>query len=298
MKHFAVLTTLTATLALPALSQTPPTRAAAAPSPTEAPAHARTGQQIATGGASNGVTACVGCHGAQGEGNAASGFPRIAGQSEDYLARQILAFANGKRNNTVMTPLAKVMNEQQIRDVCAYYAGLATPAAAGGTKLPAAALRRGQLLATKGDESKHVQACANCHGPNGMGEPPSYPSLAGQHAAYLSTAMTEWKNGTRNSDPSGQMPEIAKMLSADDVAALSAYYTTQPVPPPAGKMINIAAGTVARPAVSAAPNAPGPKGPGADTIRGTGSKQGAPTTGGNQGSGGGGGATPPVPPRK
>jgi len=242
------------------------------------------------------VTACVACHGAQGEGNPAGGFPRIAGQSQYYLAKQLAAFANESRNNPVMTPIAKAMSEQQMRDVGAYYASAEAPAtspAAGPAngKPAAGALERGRLLAGVGDESIHVQACANCHGPAGAGEAPTYPYLAGQHASYLSTALAEWKGGTRNTDASGQMPAIAKLLSAQDIAALAAFYSAQQPPAPAGRMVNIAAGSSDKPAVAAAPAAAGPKTGESAPMQGTGSEQGSPVTGGSQGIGGGGGAS-------
>src|SRR4051812_47056938 len=77
------------------------------------------GSTIAQSGAQNGVTACVGCHGAQGEGNAAAGFPRLAGQPQAYLLRQLNAYVNGHRGNPVMGPIAKAMQQQQMLDTSA-----------------------------------------------------------------------------------------------------------------------------------------------------------------------------------
>jgi cytochrome c553 len=258
------------------------------------------GQQIAAAGAGNGVTACTACHGAKGEGNPAGNFPLLAGQPEFYLARQLIAFANGTRTNDVMTPIAKAMTAQQVRDVSAWYASLGPPAATAGKPAAKAAapVQRGMTLATKGDEAKQVQACANCHGPGGAGEAPSYPALAGQHAGYLAAAMAEWKTGARNTDPSGQMPAIAKKLDDRDVAALAAYYSALPPRAPA-KLVNLPAGSAARPAVAARADGSGPRaGVGAAVPQGVGSEQGAPLTGGSQGGGGGTqGANPPPGPQ-
>lgn len=271
---------------------TPPVPPAAA----EPLGNPQAGQQLASAGGQNGITACVGCHGAQGEGNAQSGFPRIAGQGEAYLAGQLAAYAKGTRTNPIMQPIAKAMNAQQMRDVAAYYASLgeapdASAAAAGPAGGTAAAgnMERGRALSEIGDDSKEVQACANCHGPGGLGRQPVYPYLAGQHAAYLTAAMGEWKNGARTTDPSGQMAHVARQLGDDDVAALAAYYSAQPAPPSGAKLVNIPAGSSQHPAVMPGPGAPGPTGPGGTTVRATGTEQGAPTTGGAQGPGGGGG---------
>jgi cytochrome c553 len=267
------------------------------------------GSTIAQSGGQNGVTACVGCHGAQGEGNAAAGFPRLAGQPQAYLLRQLNAYANGRRDNPVMGPIAKAMQQQQMLDTSAWYASLgkaAGPAASAagtpgakttsstaantGATAPAAVLARGKLLANVGSDSLQVQACVNCHGPNGAGEAPDYPSLAGQHASYLTAVMAEWKSGARKTDPSGQMPLIAQRLGDQDVAALAAYYAAQNTTPASAQEGNVAAGTLARPAVAAAAGSAGPSAAGANTATsGSGTEQGAPLTGGNQGPGGGGG---------
>jgi cytochrome c553 len=249
----------------------------------QAPAAGGTlGKQIADGGAGN-VVACASCHGAQGEGNAATNFPRIAGQPHAYLARQLKNYANGSRNNAVMAPIAKALSPKQVEAVSAYYAALAAPAAKAASKTMSPAQKRGQLLANVGDESIAVQACANCHGPGGVGEPPDYPYLASQHGGYLTATLAEWKKGARKTDPSGQMPLIARRLADDDIAALAAYYSAQPAPPPASQRINVPAGSAARPA---APGAPGARSESVPT-RSLGTEQGAPTGGGETGGGGG-----------
>lgn len=259
--------------------------------------NAQAGGTLAQSGGQNGVTACVTCHGAQGEGNAAAGFPRLAGQPQAYLLRQLNSYANGHRDNPVMGPIAKAMQQQQILDVSAWYASLvkaaapaaSTPPGAKGAP-PAAVLARGKLLANVGSEPLQVQACVNCHGPNGAGEAPDYPSLAGQHASYLTAAMAEWKAGNRKTDPSGQMPLIAQRLGDQDVASLAAYYASQRTTPASTQDGNVAAGTPARPAVAAAAGGSGPSAAGAGAaVSGSGTEQGAPLTGGNQGPGGGGG---------
>jgi cytochrome c553 len=174
---------------------------------------------------------CAGCHGAQGEGNPQTGAPRIAGQPVAYLQRQLDAYADGRRDNAVMSPIAKQLSPDQRAALASHYADVRAPAkqsaAAGGS-----APQRAVTLATHGDESKRIQACANCHGPGGTGMADINPYLAGLDAKYLASAMAEWKSGARRTDPSGQMPRIAKSLSVADVQALAAYYAAQPSPQP------------------------------------------------------------------
>jgi cytochrome c553 len=278
-----------AVLPLAAMGQS----AVSAANSSAATGNAAAGQKIAQAGGPGGVTACMSCHGTVGQGTAGAGFPRLAGQSQYYLERQLNMFASGARNNSVMTPIAKSMSAPQRRATAAYYAGLASPSEATGQS-PASPqiIERGRVLAVIGDESRQVQSCANCHGPGGVGSNLTFPYLAGQHQDYLQLAMTEWKTGARNTDPSKQMPGIAARLNDDDIAAVAAYYASQTAPPP---VVNIE-----RPAVRAQKAAPlkrskagGSSGAGAASgvgpAQGTGTEQGAPTSGGSQGPGGGGG---------
>jgi cytochrome c553 len=143
-----------------------------------------------------------------------------------------------------------------------------------------------------GDNGKGVQACANCHGPGGTGSGALYPYLAGQAPSYLTSALGAWRDGTRNNDPSGQMPIIAKGLAPEDISALAAYYGAQPP-----RLLAIDAEHMAATGPLAAANpatiTSGPQqatpGPGGSPAAGTGTEQGAPLTGGSQAPGGGGG---------
>jgi cytochrome c553 len=166
---------------------------------------------------------CRACHGADGEGNPASGFPRLAEQTADYLAAQLRNYAEGRRSSAVMTPVAKALDAQKRADVAAFYATQSAPYAARSIHPTPDQLRRGRLLARVGDESKQLQACANCHGPDGGGERYAAPYLAGQSATYLGNAIAEWKAGTRHSGEKQMGPVVAR-LDDQDIAALSAYF--------------------------------------------------------------------------
>ena len=85
------------------------------------------GQKLWRGGDSqHGIPACAGCHGPAGAGIPAQ-FPRLSGQFAEYVAAQLTAFREGKRNNDqngVMRGVAAHMNDGQIRAVAEYAAGL------------------------------------------------------------------------------------------------------------------------------------------------------------------------------
>lgn len=224
---------------------------------------------------------CTGCHGAHGEGGS-TGAPRLAGQPHAYLARQLEAYADGRREHSVMTPIAKGLQPQDRDALAAYYAGLKAPA--NPPQVGGGDTKRGSALATRGDETKRVQACANCHGPAGSGQNGINPYLAGLDPRYLEAALMEWKSGSRKTDPSQQMVQIAKSLSEADIKALAAYYARQPAPQLAER-----GGSGAQSGRSA--SAPTKPGAGAAPAAGVGATGGEATTGGSQGPGGGGGAS-------
>jgi len=188
------------------------------------PVHAdsRAGAALAQQGGP-GISACVSCHGARGEGQAATGFPRLAGQPQAYLLKQLQAFAEGTRKNPVMEPIARALNAQQMRDLADHYAGLpgwSAPSKAG-TSDPAAA--PGPRLATAGNWDKGIPACFACHGPDGAGIPPHFPAITGQPRAYTRTQLKAWQAGTRSNDPQGLMKSVADRMTDADIEAVSLY---------------------------------------------------------------------------
>jgi len=67
-------------------------------------------------------------------------------------------------------------------------------------------------------------ACAACHGADGNSVVPTFPKLAGQHAAYLEAALKQYKDGGRNNPI---MKGQAAALSDADMANLAAYFSSQ-----------------------------------------------------------------------
>ena len=68
------------------------------------------------------VPACMSCHGEKAEGNGP--IPRLAGQHQAYLARQLEAFASMARANEIMHENSKDLTAEQIAEVTAYLATL------------------------------------------------------------------------------------------------------------------------------------------------------------------------------
>jgi cytochrome c553 len=167
---------------------------------------------------------CDVCHGQQGQGSRQRGYPRLAGQNASYITKQLQDYISGQRVHPVMTILAKTYGAQQRQDVAAYFASLRPPPLPMSFQSDGALLARGRLLARTGDESRQLQACGNCHGPEGSGEPYAAPYLAGQSATYLTNAINEWKSGARKNDGGQQMLVVAERLDDRDIAAIAAYF--------------------------------------------------------------------------
>jgi len=195
---------------------------AVAAAPTRQPDVGR-GEMIAAQGVPPHVPACTGCHASSSGGsNGGGAFPRIAGQSLEYLDQQLRDFATGVRVNGVMTPIAKALSAEEIADVTAYYASVAIPflpLASGDPNL----VKRGEQLAKIGDAAKDLQSCDDCHGPDGAGEPPAIPYLAGQYAHYIASQLKQWQLGARKNSPDS-MEYIAKRLGDPDIEAVAAYF--------------------------------------------------------------------------
>ncbi len=191
-------------------------------------ADAERGEIIAAGGAMEGGVEmkCMACHGFDGAG-ANTGevpVPQLAGQPEDYLHAQLMAYRSGERVSTIMAPIAVRLGEAELADVAAYYARLDPKAGPPPNPEPEAELvQQGGMLARTGERpgDRSVTACVSCHGSDANG---SVPHLEGQHAAYIADQLLAWKSGERGGDPLNVMREIAKGLSEEDIAAVAAYY--------------------------------------------------------------------------
>jgi len=66
---------------------------------------------------------CQACHGTEGI-SPNELWPNLAGQKEAYLIKQIKAFQDGTRTEPLMAPMVAPLNEQDIEDLAAFFAGL------------------------------------------------------------------------------------------------------------------------------------------------------------------------------
>jgi len=207
-----------ATPATASTANAPAAAAVAAPPATTTEAALKPGD--ATAGQAK-AAVCGACHGVDGN-SIAPQFPKLAGQSAQYIVRQLTNFKSGKRQNPIMLGMATPLSTQDMRDVAAYFASK--------TPLPGVAdqalVERGQTLFREGDTARGVPACMACHSIDGRGNPGAmYPQLASQHAQYIEATLKAWHDGTSWGDSAHAqiMPTIAKKLDADDIAAVASY---------------------------------------------------------------------------
>jgi cytochrome c553 len=180
--------------------------------------------------------ACAACHGLDGN-PADPQYPRLAGQSERYVAQQLALFKSGERNTgmaAVMVPFAAPLNAQDMRDIGAYFAtqkagaGIADDTViADGPNKDMKFYEVGEKLFHGGDKSRGIPACMACHGPTGAGNPgPAYPHVGGQQSAYVVRRLQEYRAGTTNErDPHlfNIMATVAKPLTDEEINSLGSY---------------------------------------------------------------------------
>ena len=177
---------------------------------------------MAEGNASIGkgkAAACAACHGA--DGNSPSDmFPKLAGQGEAYLVKQLQDFKSGARNNAIMAPMVATLSEEDMADLAAYFSSQKIAPGAVSEELAEA----GEQVFRGGNKESGLPACMACHGPTGAGVPAAkWPALSGQHAAYVEAQLKAFSEGTRNNDLNSMMRDIAGKLTPEEMKAVSAY---------------------------------------------------------------------------
>lgn len=163
---------------------------------------------------------CGACHGVDGN-SALANFPKLAGQGERYLLKQMQDIKSGARPVVEMTGMLEPLSEQDMADVAAYFASQKMSVGAAD----AALVERGQALFRGGKLAEGMPGCTGCHSPDGAGiATAGYPHLGGQHAAYIAKQLTAFREGERSNDGDAMiMRDIAAKLSNKDIEAVSSY---------------------------------------------------------------------------
>lgn len=153
---------------------------------------------------------CLGCHGIEGYRNAYPSYrvPKLGGQKAAYLVAAIQGYRDGTREHSTMHAQAESLSDQDIEDVSAYLATLATDTVAAG--------------GSEGASLEAAATCTACHGQNGIGVSPMWPTLAGQHEDYLAHALEKYRSGERKNPV---MMPLAAALTDRDIEVLAEYFS-------------------------------------------------------------------------
>ena len=167
---------------------------------------------------------CVACHSADGNSLLPEN-PKLAGQHEDYLYKQMREFkgwdgAAPVRENAIMGAMVAGLEDEDMKGLAKYFASFELQPE---TSKNLETMELGQKIWRGGIASKGVPACASCHGPAGAGLPAQYPRLSGQFADYSAAQLKAFRDGGRANDPNRMMRMIALKMTDAEMNAVSDY---------------------------------------------------------------------------
>lgn len=189
------------------------------------------------------ATVCLACHDASGVATAPI-YPSLRGQTVEYLYWSLIDFKRGERTGSVMTPLVANLDDQDLRDLAAFYAARSEQPATATAAATAAGdeLARGESLYLHGNPEQGVPPCQGCHGPDGRGHPlvvsgradapaylRTYPALRGQKRAFVAGKLREHRAGTLvDSTNDFIMNGVAASMDDESIEAIAAWLESLP----------------------------------------------------------------------
>jgi cytochrome c553 len=163
---------------------------------------------------------CQGCHGEFGNSTEPL-VPKLAGQYGKYIAKELRNYQAGVRTHQIMNAMAGTISDDDLADIAAYFASQPKMKGSG-----ASINEVGKNLFTRGDISRKMVACINCHGVTGKGLTPNtamFPVLGGQQKEYLRKQLKNFRDSDRTNSPNGIMNKITNLLTDAEIDALSEY---------------------------------------------------------------------------
>jgi cytochrome c553 len=170
--------------------------------------------QDSTAGGKLAAEVCAACHGPSG--NSSQGiYPSLAGQTARYIYLQLKDFKEGRRTDSLMTPVAKTLSRDDMLNVAAYFAA---------QELRPPDFQADPAKVAKGSAKAAETLCTMCHGGGFMGQN-EIPRVAGQQHDYIVKQLKDFKERRRTND-AGNMASVSKTLSDEDIENLAQYLTT------------------------------------------------------------------------
>jgi len=161
-------------------------------------------------------TLCSACHGLDGNGTDGTK-PKLAGMNRDYLLKQLIAFASGKRRSEIMSPMIATVAPDDFPGLADYFSSQKPlPGKVRNNSLAA----KGKSLFEEGNTDSGVPACAGCHEADGSGSA-RIPRLAGQHQDYILKQLANYKN--RKREGSRLMFTVSQRLTENEAKAVAEY---------------------------------------------------------------------------
>jgi len=156
---------------------------------------------------------CAGCHGEDGN-SITAGIPSLAGQQPVYFISAVKNYLDGRRKMSTKEKEAmiKALNRVDIEAMALYYASQ-KPAQRQAPDVGNAAA--GEPLSAD---------CGGCHGAHGISSDAKIPTLAGQDAQYLISAIKAYQDDTRHQE---DMHKTLSESSLTDIQHIAAFYSTQ-----------------------------------------------------------------------
>lgn len=184
---------------------------------------------IAAGDAGKGETLaapCAACHGQDGN-SAAAAFPKLAGQNQKYMLKQLVDIQSGVRDIPQMAGQLDALSAQDLEDIAAFYESQSSTIGEADPSL----VELGESIYRAGIADKGVAACTACHSPTGQGNGPAgFPVLGGQHADYIAAQLKAFRTGADqpeigrvNDGETRTMRDTAASMSDLEIEAVSSY---------------------------------------------------------------------------
>jgi cytochrome c553 len=155
---------------------------------------------------------CIACHGENGI-SQTENIPSLAGQPDQFIQWQLVFFRAGTRKNEQMQPIVEQLNNDDIRNLGAYFSSLTPPK---GPKDDDAD------LSEKGKQAAAGRRCASCHTDSYAGTK-AVARIAGQREEYLVKALHDYKSSARSGGGMAVMADVAYPLSEEEITALAHY---------------------------------------------------------------------------
>jgi cytochrome c553 len=157
------------------------------------------------------VQTCGACHGADGNSTNPQ-YPVLAGQGWRYIFNELRDYQAGRRDNPIMSPMAKNLTRDQMIALGNYFAA---------QKPKPVAFQADAARVAAGKKISDAALCPMCHLGGFVGQN-EIPRVAGQWPQYVKQQLEDFRAKRRTND-AGNMTSVTHNLSDDDIENLAQY---------------------------------------------------------------------------